>query len=288
MDRTDIGLRVAVGPHVLDFLDLGQDAWVQTLRAGRLELMESTSVLIWSALSQTASVVVDVGGFNGLYAMLAAKSGPATVFAFEPVALSYGTLVLNLRLNQLDGAVVAVNCALGSNCERAIISSQFGPYVMASGESLVQETWPYSFPVEVQRFDAIWRGEVDTLAWPPSTFGSPVDLIKVDVEGFEARVLAGMRETIFRDGNKPHILVELLTSEAVANFLPGLPPGYRCYRIHEGSPELTMISAETAITLAGGNFLLSTMTVQDITDLEIRVQGGLTPELWSNVELKVD
>jgi FkbM family methyltransferase len=125
------------------------------------------------------------------------------VVAFEPVPEIFERLTRNVRLNQLETRVRCENVALSSQSGRAILflPAHQGADLETTG-TLTVESW--------QARKGSPRIEVETLRFDDYEARHPmqVDLIKIDVEDFEADVLEGMRATIMRD--RPFIICEVL------------------------------------------------------------------------------
>jgi FkbM family methyltransferase len=144
-------------------------------------------------------LAVDVGAHVGLWSRNLAFAFD-TVFAFEPVAEHRECFMKNVqgigRVNLLEFALgaeegmVSIGTEVGSSGNSAVVTSRVGdiesralPVALASVESL---------NVEMRTIDSY---EFDDL-----------DLIKVDVEGFEENVLRGSERTIRTC--KPVVIVE--------------------------------------------------------------------------------
>jgi FkbM family methyltransferase len=147
---------------------------------------------------------VDVGANCGIYSLLAALWNPhINVVAFEPFRPIYECLRKNVALNHLDGRVICENVALSSQSGTGVfhIPQSEGKDFETTG-TLAKESWQVrkgapSVPVEIIRFDDYERSHP-----------MRVDLVKIDVEDFEADVLEGMYATIQRD--RPFIVCEIL------------------------------------------------------------------------------
>jgi FkbM family methyltransferase len=138
---------------------------------------------------------VDVGSHIGFYTMGLAP-GFDRVVAFEPSKFQYGWLTRNRALNDY-AHVSCEHVALGETRGEATLNvlsyegglNSLSPEV-AAAHNIIDR---YTVPVEV--LDD--RGMSD------------VDLLKIDVEGFEIPVLRGARKTI--DASRPVILIEVWT-----------------------------------------------------------------------------
>jgi FkbM family methyltransferase len=153
---------------------------------------------------ERAATFVDVGANCGLYSILGPLWNPKLqVVAFEPVPAIFEGLQRNVRLNQLESCVHCENLALSSQSGRATLFLPMpeGLDLETTG-TLVNESWQARkgsprFDVEAVRFDE-YEGRHPIR----------VDLVKIDVEDFEASVLEGMHATIMRD--RPFIVCEVL------------------------------------------------------------------------------
>jgi len=140
-------------------------------------------------------VFLDIGANIGFYSLFAAQRvGPTgRVFSFEPDPMTFESLDRSVRRNGF-GWVTCVNAALSDR------EGEMPFFTVADGSahSLVAETptragrYSGQVPVRVTRLDDLTR---DGTVSP-----SRIDLIKIDVEGEEARTVAGLKETLARFG----------------------------------------------------------------------------------------
>lgn len=142
------------------------------------------------------SVIIDVGANIGAITLYAAKLVPkGRVLAFEPLPEIMKDLVANVRLNNVNH-VSLHQVALGSRATRA----QIRPDLTERGSSSL-----LSYGSSGHEFGALVDIEIRTL--DEFTNGlERVDLIKIDVEGYEAEVLRGATQTIAR--YRPDIVLE--------------------------------------------------------------------------------
>jgi FkbM family methyltransferase len=181
---------------------------------------ERGTVLLWTHLLRTATTVFDVGANIGLYTLLAAAHlrGRGTVHAFEPNPEVFSALARNIDRNSFRHAHIAQLGLSDSDGK----TSFFLPKDRAwTNGSLIEGFTDQDtrLVIETMRFDTY-------CARIPI---AKVDLIKVDVEGAELKVLTGMGSLLQRW--KPHILCEVLEgySTALNNFFAGTP--YRKFLI---------------------------------------------------------
>lgn len=130
-----------------------------------------------------SGVFVDVGANIGYFSLLAGKVvGPqGRVIAFEPIPKLQNQLQESVRLNVLENIEVRT-CALGSEVQ----SLQLGLHHNNIGGSSVEATTADEYITVL----------MSTLDKELLTSVSRVDVIKIDVEGYEQAVLLGGREML--------------------------------------------------------------------------------------------
>ena len=193
------GIALRVDPATNGVLDQSL-YYLGTYEAGLLDLIDRTL--------QPGDVAVDVGAYNGLMSLRMAAAG-AEVHAFEPANMAL--LQESLRLNpQLP--VKAYPVALGSTESVATLRTVAGN---AGGTSV-----------------AVGTGDVEVV--PLDSFRLSPRFVKIDVEGHEAEVLRGAKQTLAR--SKPIVVVEVSRKtgggEETLRLLSDL--GYRLFRLARG------------------------------------------------------
>ncbi len=149
--------------------------------------------LEWIAGFGPADVLVDVGANVGMYTIWAAKTRGTRVFGFEPESQNYALLNRNIRLNGLESSVSAFCLALSDVAGLSHLHlSQLdaGGSCHSLGEKLDFRHEPmrpaFSQGCVAARLDDLVAGGV---------VPEP-DHIKIDVDGFEPKVIAGARQII--------------------------------------------------------------------------------------------
>jgi FkbM family methyltransferase len=135
----------------------------------------------------------DIGANVGAYTLLASGIRKAQSIAMEPVPEAFGILKKNVELNQLQNNVQLINAGAGSKKGNAVFTSNED-----TTNHITNETGSASaktITVAMQAVDDLFDG-------------SKVSLIKIDVEGYETEVLAGMEVTLNSPGLKA-IIIEL-------------------------------------------------------------------------------
>jgi FkbM family methyltransferase len=148
---------------------------------------EAPAVRFFKRWLTPGDVVLDVGAHVGLFTLLAARlvGAQGEVHAFEPVPANFGRLQANIALNSLSNVQPS----------RVAVSDEEGEVSLGlRDERLVgNSTCDYTVGAELGSVTApttTLDGYLDARAVPH------VRLIKIDVEGFEYRVLAGLERTL--------------------------------------------------------------------------------------------
>jgi FkbM family methyltransferase len=147
---------------------------------------------------KTNQTVIDVGANIGYFTLLAAHlTGPrGRVFAIEPHPTNFGLLRETLETNRLR-QVKALQIGLGERegmgqvhmADQTLFSNRTASMVHS-------EDW-VSFPVRVRSLDEC------LVEWGIDT----VDLLKIDVDGFESKIINGAQDSL-RSGRVRNIIIE--------------------------------------------------------------------------------
>ncbi len=139
------------------------------------------------------SIAMDLGAHIGTHTVPMSKyvGNSGTVYAFEPNKKIYRELCYNLASNNLTN-VIPVRSAVGNSHEIITIET---PDPNNEGGSVARTT------SDLKNGNAAYVLNLDRLNL------NNVSFMKIDVEGYEANVINGARETIMR--NRPVILIEI-------------------------------------------------------------------------------
>jgi len=189
------GKRFQYRSAVMDFLGRG-------LFFGGLGWWEPEVLRVLPGLARLSSGVMDVGAHTGLFTLIALTENPAArAVAIEPVMANAQLLHANLREN-----------GLLERCVLAVAAVAEAPGVVQFDLGPVEVPMTASISSSGRNGVRIPAVSVDTVAgWLPN-----VDLVKIDVEGFEHLVLQGGRETLIR--HRPTIVIECLPGSRVEEF----------------------------------------------------------------------
>jgi len=188
------------------------------------------------------TVLLDIGANIGTVALRAAAiSGSGKVYAFEPDTDNYTSLQYNIGLNHFKN-VIPVKKALGAVMQQ---SRLFKVNRFNTGMNRI-----LSASDSFSDFETI---EVSTLDEEAIRLKlNRIDLIKIDVEGYELNVLKGARAVL--EKFHPLIIVEVIevnlknngqTSAQVIEFLKEF--GYRFIDLKNGKPLMEINHLETDI-----------------------------------------
>ncbi len=140
-------------------------------------------------------VFVDVGANLGHYTMLASGICKAKSFAIEPIESTLIKLEKNIKLNKLENKVALLNYGIGDKNE--ILNFTTHKTVMNS-VSLSEDS--NTVKIEVKTLNELLKNESPTF-------------IKIDVEGYEYKVLKGANEILKKPSLK-YLLIEFNNSGA--------------------------------------------------------------------------
>jgi FkbM family methyltransferase len=182
-------------------------------------------------IAEVSELFCDIGANIGFYTLACSVVNPKLrILSFEPNQVVVGNLKRNLEINSPEICTTNVSVfpiALG---ESKTESAEFYvPKFSGSGAGSLKNLHPdegdaKSFKTAIASLDSILRKE------------TMLDLIKMDVEGFELSVLKGSMDSI--EEFKPTIFIELLRKwmkpfgnhpQDVIELL--LPLGYACFAI---------------------------------------------------------
>ncbi len=187
---------------------------------------------------------IDVGANVGNHAIFAAKFlNFDRVVVFEPNPEVIDLLCLNLMLNHVTDIVDCSKLGVGVSDEDAEgLSMQRQKRVIAASKLLDE------------------GGDIKAFTGDSLLADETPDLIKIDVEGMEMRVLKGLRETIAK--HQPTILIEI-NNDSDKEFLDWIAENdykivhrYRSFRDHTDNIAVHSSKTELIDKLAEADFVL--------------------------------
>jgi FkbM family methyltransferase len=175
-------------------------------------------------------VFFDIGANTGAYAMFAAReiSARGAVYAFEPHVANAASLLQNVNLNGLAKKVQVVSVPLAAHdgfgpfhyytLEPARPHSQFGPPIL-DGEAFSPVATEFKFGA---RLDTL----IDSGVVPVPT------IVRIDVGGLEAQVIAGMKSLLMSPRAPRSFLIELTGANAEKAISQMTAVGYEAVTRH--------------------------------------------------------
>jgi len=164
----------------------------------------------WLESFKKDEVFVDIGANVGMYSVYAGAISGARVFSFEPESQNYADLNQNIFINGLHRRVSAF-CVAMSDADKVdyLYLSRFGPSY--SHHDFGQSSWDKEKrfgEIVVSNEERLPQGcvsfRLDTLV--DSGFIPAPNHIKIDVDGFEGKVIEGAWKTLQHPGLKSVLL----------------------------------------------------------------------------------
>ena len=248
----------------MDFFYSKNDAFVgQRIALGKYEEYETKLI---SEKVESNSVVVDVGANIGYYTMIMAKRAKK-VFAIEPDEENYEILKKNIEANKLNN-VVLIRAAASDKREKIRLYKS----LTNNGDHRVYNTGDRRYVEELfsVALDEILLNE------------QKIDLIKIDTQGWEPKVLVGAKKVIERDS--PILFMEYwpegyreagLKVKTMMNFLKAIYKGW--WQIDEDLGIYTKVKKIININAATGYADLWLSKEETVRD---RLGG------WKNIRIK--
>jgi FkbM family methyltransferase len=178
---------------------------------------------ILKKLGLRSEIIFDVGADIGMVSLFISEGNPAArIYAFEPSKHSFPILLNTIKKNK-NLSVTPLKMAVSA--ESSLQSFYYSPE-----NSVISSLKPRpGFIEEVVNVTSIEdfcvQNKIDK-----------IDILKIDVEGFESQVIAGMGEQIIN--SRPMIFGEVLSEANGMKIKPVLPQNYRSYRIIEETRKL--------------------------------------------------
>jgi len=200
----------------------GDDYIASLLYWGGIDAFEGNTIRLFIELLNYADTFFDIGANTGIYSLIAAGGNPRRmVYAIEPVPRVLDCLRRNIELNKLHN--IRIN-----------------PYAITNYDGEITLYVPNSaIPTDASTLEG-FRMTADNISVQAKTIDSfvsqneisKVDLMKIDTEGTEHKVLEGAKKILIRD--EPIIICEVLkgrTEDHLHNVMNGL--GYKYFLISD-------------------------------------------------------
>ena len=177
------------------------------------DYIEFPELNLFSQLAERSGTIVDIGANTGLYSIISAFFNPtASIIAFEPNASNIKRLKKNIDLNHLKNIQV-VEQAAGDTVGNVSFTVPEGD-VISDTSSVLPDFSKATYQGTIQ-----WK-EVSVPQTSLNDFfkgySGKVDLVKIDVEGYEMNVFQGAGE--FFKAHTPVILCEIFLDDEKKKF----------------------------------------------------------------------
>lgn len=176
---------------------------------------EGFSNQLWVELCRHSAVIFDIGANTGLYTLLAKAANPkAEVHAFEPMEMVFDDLRRNVAANEFQG-VTLVRKALSNTSGTASL------YTVADSnlyETSLEQDFAQALPYDQESIRPVEIAVQRLDAYIQENGIARIDLLKIDVETHEPKVVEGMGS--YLADMKPVMLIEVLNAD-VAHALNG-------------------------------------------------------------------
>ena len=196
-------------------------------KRGQIYEQETTEYL--KRFIKNGTVFIDAGANNGFFSLFVSKQleGTGKIYAFEPVPHTYERFLDNIKLNRFTN-IIPYKLALADNEHNSMINISDIEDGLNSLNPIYRSSM--RIPVHVTTLDKVIKAH-------------KIDIMKIDVEGLEEKVMRGALN-IIESNERIHIIfernVKLIRpgSDNGINFLIGL--GFRVYILRQINGHLNM------------------------------------------------
>lgn len=149
----------------------------------------------WERLMQEVKegdTIVDVGAYIGVLTIMMAKKigNTGKVIAFEPNPQSLVLLKKNIKLNEVSGQVEVCGIAISDANKPLMLTNEGAVSYITSSTTINNDDF---FAIKSKSLDEIFHNR-------------KIDIVKIDVEGYEANVLSGAKNLLKRKEDCPRFI----------------------------------------------------------------------------------
>ncbi len=195
---------------------------------------EKFTLRTWSRIAKnTSGFVLDIGAHTGSYSLAALSANKnLSLLSFEPHYMNFARLVLNFNANKFNTNNIFMYC-VGDENKFVPFSTFTSVSYLTSGGSVGQKSGAKVNSVQQVALDSFLIDKVI----------QNTRLIKIDVEGYEANVLKGMKKIL---KYKPTIFFECIdptSGSEVEEILSAY--GYKFYEVNDLTGSIDMVNKIT-------------------------------------------
>ncbi len=167
---------------------------------------EKQSTELWAEIAKKSNVILDIGANTGYYSLLAKAVNPdCKVYGFEPIPHIFNWYLENCKINNFD-----INCY---NLAISDIKGENTIYMANTNQNVYSASLIEQFAIShsSDKVHPLCINSTSLENFIEDNNIESINLIKVDVEGLEIKVLKGMGN--FLSKYKPSMLIEVLSDE---------------------------------------------------------------------------
>ena len=181
---------------------LSRDLFLRSIR-------EPLQTNLVKQLLKPGMTVVDIGANLGYYVLIEASivGEAGKVYAIEPVTLNYEILRKNVHKNNYENIVETYQCAISDTCgiSKIAITRESNYPSMFLNKNDTSEYMKERIETDTERIL-----DVETVTLDKFLINKrPVDFIRMDVEGYEVKIIKGMADTVKNSGSGLKLFFEL-------------------------------------------------------------------------------
>ena len=156
---------------------------------------------------QEWKIFLDIGSHIGKWSILLANKKDINSYCFEPNPNTYKYLQSNIQLNQLEKKVTALNYWVAEKTWEM----EFYIHPQSAMSSLIKDREDRS--TQSENMVHVKIIDIDTFIRENSINIQDIDLIKIDVEGYESNVIDGMKNLLENCSKDLKIICEITSQE---------------------------------------------------------------------------
>ena len=222
--------------------------------------IEYASIETFLKVARLSKVILDIGANTGLYSVIGAKSNAdATFYSFEPNPANFKRLRQNIQLNDIHNVTTLQQAVGNTNLDIQFFVPKTGEIIDTS--SALRDFSESTYDGKISWIN-ITVGQTTLDNFVEMNSISHIDLMKVDVEGYELMVFEGGQKII--EKFKPVIICEIFLNDEKKIYFHQFTKrhGYIAYMILEDG--LVRMDEELIQNEIGLNYLFSTVRTENV------------------------
>lgn len=222
-----------------------------------LKKYEPITVSTWIKLCEKSNIIFDVGANFGIFGLIGKKVNPVSIIHFfEPLSRNTDRIKYNCEINQFPSKDIFIETSAVSNTSNEVIF-----YDMDSSENTIGSMEKSHVELH-QHHTTIIPKKIKGISLDDYIFNhkiNKIDLVKIDVEGSELKVLEGFKKGISQ--HEPTLFIEILKKDSfieIHNLLISLSNNYFAYYIDENFG----LKKNGATYSSNGNYIFTTQEIE--------------------------